>query len=425
LQDNKNTFITELSEYFENNIISKLTISFKNQIIIENTIIIKNNIISENNIIPEKNINTENNIITEKINYSEINIIFVKVILSKNEKKLSFNFRFPTKDITKNYNKTDGIALIEQLIGTQFLQADLYLTTASVHLIYDKKGKSKLIKKQIEHSRTVNTEHNKQKNRILEEGSADFLKLLGVFTEDGKLKNDKRDKFKQINKYLEFFAQAIKESKLTDNFSIADMGAGKGYLTFAMYHYVTEILGKNGKILGVEFREDMVNLCNHLAAKANFSNLSFEQGTIENSKLSGQNVMIALHACDTATDEAIFRGITEGVEIIMLSPCCHKQIRKQIKPKAELGALSRFGIIEERQAEIVTDVIRTLILEAYGYQTKIFEFIDSDHTPKNLMITAIKTEKNDVLFKNKLKEIKDIKTEFGIEFHYLEKLMKI
>jgi SAM-dependent methyltransferase len=265
--------------------------------------------------------------------------------------------------------------------------------------------------------------HNKIKNRIVED--APFLRLLGVFSNEGKLKSDKQDKFVQINKYLEFFSQSIASSELKDDFSVIDMGSGKGYLTFAMYDYLTRILGKKAAVKGIEYRQDMVDLCNNLAQKADFVGLSFVQGTIENAETQGDNVLIALHACDTATDEAIFKGINANAKIIMVAPCCHKQIRKQINPQDELRLLAKFGILEERLSESLTDLIRALILEAYGYQTKVFEFINSEHTPKNLMISAVYKGIDEKRKIEKLNEVMALKSRFGIEFHYLEKLLEI
>jgi SAM-dependent methyltransferase len=336
---------------------------------------------------------------------------------------LSFVFRYQTKDVTKSFEFSEAKDLIAELMGNQFLQADLFLKNASYHLIFDKKGKSKLVKKELEAERAVAETHNKIKNRIVED--APFLRLLGVFSNEGKLKTDKQDKFIQINKYLEFFSQSIASSELKDDFSVIDMGSGKGYLTFAMYDYLTRILGKKAAVKGIEYRQDMVDLCNNLAQKADFEGLSFVQGTIENAETKGNNVLIALHACDTATDEAIFKGINANAKIIMVAPCCHKQIRKQINPQDELRLLAKFGILEERLSESLTDLIRALILEAYGYQTKVFEFINSEHTPKNLMISAVFKGIDEKRKIEKLNDVKALKSRFGIGFHYLEKLLDL
>jgi hypothetical protein len=393
LEQNVIQFLSIFSESFENNIISKTTISFKNKKI------------------------------SESIVNGEIKAIYIKPFVSKNEKKLSLVFRYPTKDVAKSFGFSEAKDLIAELMGIQFLQADLFLKNASYHLIFDKKGKSKLVKKELNAERAVAETHNKIKNRIVED--APFLRLLGVFSNEGKLKSDKQDKFVQINKYLEFFSQSIASSELKDDFSVIDMGSGKGYLTFAMYDYLTRILGKKAAVKGIEYRQDMVDLCNNLAQKADFVGLSFVQGTIENAETQGDNVLIALHACDTATDEAVFKGINANAKIIMVAPCCHKQIRKQINPQDELRLLAKFGILEERLSESLTDLIRALILEAYGYQTKVFEFINSEHTPKNLMISAVYKGIDEKRKIEKLNEVMALKSRFGIEFHYLEKLLKI
>lgn len=371
-ENTKIEFINIFSENFEKNIISKLIISNVNKR------------------------SSENN---------EYKSVLIKIFQSKKEKLLSFVYKYPQKDITKNYSYSEAKSLIENWLGKSFLQADLLCATESYHLQYKPDGKSKLIKKE-----------------NLPESNIEFLKLLGVFSEDGFLKKDKTDKFVQINKYLEFYKQAVQESGLSGDVKVADMGSGKGYLTFAMYHFLSEKTEISPFIHGIEYRQEMVDLCNHLATKARFENLKFVQGSIESFDASNINILVALHACDTATDDAIYKGIKAGSSVIMVAPCCHKQIRKQFKPEFPVSLFSKYGIIEERTAESITDIIRCLVLEAFGYQVKAFEFISSEHTPKNLMITAVfKGEKPEIKEK-KLLEIAELKKLFGIKEHYLEKV---
>lgn len=387
-----------LSESFENKIISKITISLKN----------KENIESSINI--------------ESIDINELKAIYIKTILINKGEHFSFLYRFPTKDLTKNYSFENGIDLILKLLGTVFFQLDVFLLDKSIHLLVDKKGNIKWKEKTLKEARKINLEHNKVKSYILNEGEADFLKILGVFSEEGKLKSDKRDKFKQINKYLEFFAQIIKELDHERGLKVFDMGSGKGYLTFAMYHYLNNILNVTPKVVGVEYRNDMVELCNYMAKKANFEGLGFVQGSIETTEIAKPDILVALHACDTATDEALFKGISLEAKAILVSPCCHKQIRKNMLSQKITQPITKFGILEERQAEILTDTIRALILEAYGYQTKVFEFISSEHTPKNLLITAVKKRKT--FDPTKIAEIEALKTLFGIKYHHLQRLLE-
>ena len=176
---------------------------------------------------------------------------------------------------------------------------------------------------------------------------------------------------------------------------------------------------------GVEFREDLVTTCNTIAQKAGFHSLKFEKGTIADTKLDKIDVLIALHACDTATDDAIFRGIQSGAALIVCAPCCHKQIRKAMNVSNELSNITRFGILKERQAEIITDTIRAMLLEAYGYKTNVFEFISLEHTPKNVMIVGKKTAESNPKKQQILENIVAIKKLYGIEKHYLEILLGI
>jgi protein-L-isoaspartate O-methyltransferase len=245
---------------------------------------------------------------------------------------------------------------------------------------------------------------------------------LGITTADGMIKKDMHDKFRQINKYIEIVAGIIKSATLSESISLVDMGSGKGYLTFALYDYIVNTLKINAKITGIELRNELVEKCNMIASKAGFSELSFHTGTIEKVEIPPSDILIALHACDTATDEAIYRGIKSDVKIIICAPCCHKQIRKQINPTNELKEITRHGILEERMAEILTDTFRALILEYYGYKTKVFEFISTEHTPKNVLIVGIKSEEKTIHRNETLEKIKNLKDLFGIEFHYLEKL---
>jgi hypothetical protein len=210
-----------------------------------------------------------------------------------------------------------------------------------------------------------------------------------------------------------------------DKLYIADMGSGKGYLTFALYDYLMNNQSKAIEMTGVEFREGLVKESNRIAEKANFENLNFIQGTIEKAKIGKPDVLIALHACDTATDEAIFRGIQSEASLIVCAPCCHKQIRKEFNLTNELNNVVRHGILKERQAEIITDTLRAMIMELYGYKTNIFEFITTEHTPKNLMIVG---EKRAAVSPDKERieqEIQAIKNIYGIEKHYLESLLKM
>jgi hypothetical protein len=206
------------------------------------------------------------------------------------------------------------------------------------------------------------------------------------------------------------------------------MGSGKGYLTFALYDYLHNVLNLKTKITGVEFREDLVALCNGIAMKSGFDNLGFVQGSIEDYEARQMDILIALHACDTATDDAIYKGISANASLIVVAPCCHKQIRREMETNRkanEVSFLTKYGIFLERQAEMVTDGIRALILEYHGYKTKVFEFISDVHTPKNVLIVGTKAKVTQERKEEIKKAIKQAKYDFGIDTHHLEKLLKI
>ena len=354
--------------------------------------------------------------------------IYVKKVIIKNEEHLSFVYRFKTKDITKNLSTTNGIEIITKyLTHNEFKIATLFTTNYNIVIDYQKNNVWSI--KQLKPSlhKDENHQHDKVKNRKIEALGKQYLTDLNITDALGNVLKASQDKYKQINHYIEILSSLLKELPQKDIINVIDMGAGKGYLTFALYDYLNNILNKSTNVIGVEYRQDLVKLCNDVAQKSNFNNLHFIQGTIENYDNKNIDILIALHACDTATDDAIYKGITTNADLIIVAPCCHKQIRREMednKVKNSINFITKNGIFLERQAEMVTDSIRALILEYYGYNTKIFEFVTTLHTPKNIMITAIKNKKRSS--ENKLEilqKIKDAKTFFGIKNHYLETKM--
>ena len=231
-------------------------------------------------------------------------------------------------------------------------------------------------------------------------------------------------KWKQINKFIEIFSTAVKDTGLSQRqqLHVADFGSGKAYLTFAMHDYLCNTLGLEAKVTGVELRQNLVDLCNNTATQLGLNGIDFEQGDVKHFKARGINVMIALHACDIATDYAIHMGIATGAEIIMCSPCCHKQIRPQMKMPYVLAPMLAHGIHLGQEAEMVTDSLRALLLEAFGYHTKVFEFVSLEHTSKNKMILATKA-KNKPDKSKILKQVDEIKNFYGIKQHFLEGLL--
>ena len=352
---------------------------------------------------------------------------YVKRIQIKQEDKLSITYRYQTNDIVKNYSQSEGISIINGFISEgAFRLATLFTIDYDSVFEYINKDKTNLKKNNATHTQLPSLDHNLQKKRLIIADGKSYLHQLNITDEKGNVNKNAQDKFKQINHYVELLSPLIKNLPNHESLQVVDMGAGKGYLTFALYDYLSNVLKINTKVTGVEFRKDLVELCNSIAKKSNFNTLNFAEGTINDYDAKNTNVLIALHACDTATDDAIYKGITANADLIVVAPCCHKQIRKEIekhKTKNELDFLLKHGIFLERQAEMVTDGLRALILEYFGYATKVFEFVSDTNTPKNVMIVAEKKVKTDIQKQEILAKIKSTKTYFGIEYHQLEKLM--
>jgi tRNA A58 N-methylase Trm61 len=355
---------------------------------------------------------------------ADLKNVFIKPVKIKNAAKLSFTYRNPTQDIFKNYDVKESLILIEKMLQTDFFNADLFTSANDIHLSIDKNELVKIITKPA--TLTIKTGmqlHDKQKNRIVDSATAVYLKALGITTAERAVKKDMQDKFKQINRYVEIIEGIIKDIDFGNNITVADMGSGKGYLTFALYDYLTNTLKKEATITGIELRDDLVKKCNHIANNAGYGKLKFEKGTIQDAAIPTIDMLIALHACDTATDDAIYKGIQANAKVIICAPCCHKQIRRQMAPENELKNITKHGILLERQAEIVTDSIRALILEAHGYKTKVFEFIATAHTPKNVLIVGTKTNRNETEKQASLDKVAGLKKLFNIKNHYLETLL--
>jgi hypothetical protein len=349
--------------------------------------------------------------------------VIARRILVKREQVLSFTYRYKTRDIVKNYPLAEAQARISTLLHYDFLNATLQTTSSDIQLDL---AKGTLQKKPATRE-AISLDHDRPKNRALE-ARAPWLALLGITDHQGKVKKDGQDKFRQIDKYIETLSAQLKHIDTSNGVRVADMGAGKGYLTFALYDHLVHKMGVQATVTGVEYRADLVDFCNEAARKCGYDGLHFVQGTIADYKPENINVLIALHACDTATDDAIAQGVRAGAALIVVSPCCHKQIRREMeshKARNALDFLLRHGTFMERQAEMVTDGLRALMLEYEGYATSVFEFISDAHTPKNVMITAIRQQKatrHDPKIREKIMKTKEY---FGIAQHHLEKNLEI
>jgi len=352
--------------------------------------------------------------------------IIAKPVQVKGQPNLSLVYRHQTRDITRNLPLDQALALVAELLPASFRNAHLFDAEGEQQLTFSKKGKPMLQRHGAQAPREAVTSsgHDREKKRHLEL-SRPFLRDLGVTDAQGALIPSMSRKWKQINKFIEVFEHALANAPVPAEqaLRVADFGSGKGYLTFAMHDYLRNTLGRDAQVTGVELRQDMVDLCNAAASRLEHPGLEFQCGDVRSVVPEAIEVMIALHACDIATDYAIHTGIRCNAAIIMCSPCCHKQIRPQLHSPGLLQPMLQYGLHLGQQAEMLTDSLRALYLEACGYETKVFEFISLEHTNKNKMILAVK-RKQPVEAGALLEKIAQLKGFYGVQEHCLETLLR-
>jgi hypothetical protein len=324
--------------------------------------------------------------------------VFVRPVTLKSGPHLSFVWRHATRDITKNHSHPDALRELDELIGREFMDAHLFTSTENAQLEYQSNGSARLSVKSVgEQSiappiEPIQKTHDRAKQRLIPADTS-WLRALSVTNDQGRPREGMADKFRQIEKFAELLSHLITEAfpegppSSAAPLRVVDMGSGKGYLTFA----VATLLGARATVLGVEARKELADFCNRIASEENMvPALRFTAGTISETSLSSVDVLIALHACDTATDDALAKGVAAGAQLLVVSPCCQKELRPQLTAPSVLADALQHGIFQERQAEFVTDALRAQLLEWAGYRAKVFEFISTEHTAKNLMIAAIK-----------------------------------
>jgi len=348
--------------------------------------------------------------------------ISVRQVETKKGSRLMFQFRFETRDVVKNLSHEEAAAEIGKLLSSGFRSGHLFTTENDFQLDIGKRN-SRLKRGKPTFIAKPPVAHDREKTRLIDP-NAFYLKALGISTDDGRIKAGQQDKWRQINKFIEILAGLVEASPIKDkpNLKIVDMGSGKGYLTFAAYDHFAHNRGSEISLTGVEVRPELVDSCNQIAEAGGFSGLKFVQGQISDFDYGPVDVLIALHACDTATDDALYKGIAANASIIVAAPCCHKELRKQITPPAMLAGILKHGVMLERTAETLTDGLRSLLLEGQGYATKLFEFVPTEHTPKNNMLVA--TKKNGGIDRSRAAaQIDQLKSSFGIGEQRLEKLL--
>ncbi|MGC2238817.1 MAG: SAM-dependent methyltransferase [Pyrinomonadaceae bacterium] len=349
--------------------------------------------------------------------------LLLRLIETRKGKRLFFLYRYDTRDTAKNFDFTESAKILREILGKDFFSGHLFTTENDFQLDVGKKGKSRLNTAKPTFKGKMPLEHNREKSKQIDPNSF-YLRTLGITSDHGEIRDKQHDKWKQINKFVETLGSLFDKSELKDRktLNIVDMGSGKGYLTFATYDFFKNIRGINVNVTGVDTKSQLVGLCNDIAAGSEFENLKFVHGYIGEFDVKNVDILIALHACNTATDDAIFQGIKASADLIVVAPCCHQEIRPQIKPPEMLSNILKHGIMLEREAELITDGLRALLLEKSGYSTKLFEFVSTEHTPKNNMIVGTKSKKV-AENENLSRQIQSIKKFYGINEQKLETLL--
>lgn len=363
--------------------------------------------------------------------------VYVRPVRLKAGPHLSFLWRHDTRDLTKNIPPEDGILEIGRLVGSIFHSAHLFLDGRTVQLEFNKKGEPRLTFGKPARSAAAKlvapAAHDRTKPRLLPDRSQEWLHALGVTNSAGVVREGMADKHRQIHKFVELLGHLLADTPVATStapglphdrpIEIADMGCGKGYLTFATHDYFEFVAQRSVRVCGVEQRPELVEQCNRLAHDTGRAKLSFVRGTIQEAKLPAPDILIALHACDTATDDALARGLAAGATLLVTAPCCQKELRSQLHPAAgsPLAPALRHGIFQERHAEFVTDALRALLLEWAGYDAKVFEFISTEHTAKNLMIAATRRPAgDDARTRDKrARAVRELAALYGIQTHAL------
>ncbi len=315
----------------------------------------------------------------------------------------------------KNLEKSECAEEIVRLLDGSLRQLELESAKGQVRVLISKKGSASIKVKRLQAKITAEppiVSHNRQKQYILAEGNpVPFLVDLGVMTAEGKIVKSRYDKFRQINRFLEFIEDILPKLSKTKENVIIDFGCGKSYLTFAMYYYLHELKGYSIRIIGLDLKQTVIDHCNRLSQQYGYDKLKFYHGDIASYEgVTHVDMVVTLHACDTATDYALAKAVAWGASVILSVPCCQHELNKTMKNDL-MAPVFKYGLIKERMAALYTDALRAEILENQGYRTQILEFIDMEHTPKNILIRAVKQGNK----KDNLAEIQEILGFLGSE----------
>ncbi len=344
----------------------------------------------------------------------------------KDGRRLSLVECFPTRELTRNYPPQAGVDVLADAFATNFSRAHLFTTTGDFQFRRELSGKVTVKASRPAFSQTLSLEHDRQKPDRAALASSPFLQRLGVTNAEGAPRPGMAGKLRQVQRFVEILGHLLDDWGWDGSrpLKVADMGAGKGYLTFALAHAL-RTRGWEAHVIGVELRTDLVDSANTAARELGFDSLEFVAGSIGHWQPDGPlDVLVALHACNTATDDALFQGIKSGAGLLLSSPCCHQELRPQLGLPPALACLSRHGILQERQAEIVTDALRAHLLELRGYDARVFEFVEPEHSGKNLMLAGVRRQSGPRVPAVIREELGEMWRAFGLRTQRLAELLE-
>lgn len=362
-----------------------------------------------------------NQIIVSNVRKADATVkVVVRPFIKKNQLFFQFSSHTKTQVFHENVNREEAAEKLKTLLLGNFKQIDIFLNSEKISALVNKKGKATIKRDNKVKLKKLSLSHNREKNYLIDASiPIPFLVELGVQTRDGKIVDKMNKKFKQINRFLEFIRDVLPKLDKNKKLTIIDFGCGKSYLTFAMYHFFKIQNEYDVNMIGLDLKKDVIEKCNRLAKKFAYTDLKFYEGDINTFEgVDSVDMVVTLHACDVATDYALYKAIKWGASVILSVPCCQHEMNRQIKSDL-LFPVSKYGILKERMSAILTDGIRANLLEKNGYDVQILEFIDMEHTPKNILIRAVKSNKtktDDDSYERLIKELNFSGT--------LEKLLK-
>lgn len=318
--------------------------------------------------------------------------VVARPVLLRGERTLQFEYHYPHKVTHRNLPPREAEAHVVALLTETFKQGHFLTEDTDIQVFISSKGQPRIVRRPAAR-KTADLRHNRSKNYLLAENRpCDFLHRLGVMTAEGRVLAAKHNKFRQINRYLEMVEDVADHLPAEGPLKVVDFGCGKSYLTFALYYYLRRLRQREVRIVGLDLKQDVVAHCNAVAEALRYDGLDFVVGEIRGyDGLEKADMVVSLHACDTATDDALAKAVQWGAKVILAVPCCQHELFPQIKNET-LQPMLQHGILKERLVALITDSLRAKALEAAGYSVQMLEFIETEHTPKNILLRAVKRD---------------------------------